>query len=136
MGEDRLAVLSAMRPWALSDAELVAGVDAVQALAVEVQATLVRPIRKALTERDRGCAFPACDRDARWTDAHHMIHWSAGGPSSVDNAVLVCSYHHDELHKTDNWTVFLDNDGLPTFIPPAHIDPQQKPRRNRYHRRP
>jgi hypothetical protein len=93
------------------------------------------PMRKALTERDRGCAFPGCDRDARWTDAHHMIHWSAGGSSSVDNAVLVCGFHHDELHKPDNWTVFLDTDGLPTFIPPTHVDPEQRPQRNKYHRR-
>jgi hypothetical protein len=97
--------------------------------------SITGPMRTALTEQDRGCAFPGCDRDARWTDAHHMIHWSVGGPSSVDNAVLVCSFHHDELPEPDNWTVFLDVDGLPTFIPPAHIDPEQKPRRNKYHRR-
>jgi hypothetical protein len=92
-------------------------------------------LRRALVARDRGCAFPGCDRDARWADAHHVRHWSHGGPTALDNLVLLCSFHHDELHKPDNWTVFLDTDGLPTFIPPAHVDPDQKPRRNKYHRR-
>jgi hypothetical protein len=29
----------------------------------------------------------------------------------------------------------LAPDGFPTFTPPRHIDPQQAPRRNGYHRR-
>jgi hypothetical protein len=28
------------------------------------------PLRRALHIRDRGCAFPDCDRPPRWTDAH------------------------------------------------------------------
>jgi hypothetical protein len=52
-----------------------------------------------------------------------MRHWSHGGPTAVHNLVLVCAYHHGELHKPDNWTVSLDTDDLPTFIPPAHVDP-------------
>jgi hypothetical protein len=31
--------------------------------------------------------------------------------------------------------VRLGEDRLPEFIPPSYVDPQQKPRRNRYHRR-
>jgi hypothetical protein len=31
--------------------------------------------------------------------------------------------------------VFIATDGLPTFIPPAHVDPERKPVRNKYHRR-
>ncbi len=97
--------------------------------------TVSGPMRKALVERDRGCGFPGCDRDARWTAAHHIAHWSVHGETSVDNAVLVCTFHHAELHKPDNWTVFLDRDGLPTFISPKHIDPLQRPQRNKYRRR-
>jgi hypothetical protein len=92
-------------------------------------------IRRALVARDRGCAFPGCDRDARWADAHHVRHWSHGGPTALDNLVLLCSFHHGEIHEPDNWTVFIAPDGLPTFIPPRHVDPEQKPVRNKYHRR-
>ncbi|WP_427017801.1 HNH endonuclease signature motif containing protein [Pseudarthrobacter sp. P1] len=35
---------------------------------------LVPPhIRRALLIRDRGCAFPGCDRPPQWTDAHHIV---------------------------------------------------------------
>jgi hypothetical protein len=93
------------------------------------------PLRRALLARDRGCAFPGCDRNARWAAAHHIRHWAYFGPTELDNLVLVCAYHHGELHKPDSWTVFIDTDGLPTFIPPTHIDPLQRPQRNRYHPR-
>jgi hypothetical protein len=93
------------------------------------------PLRRALIVRDNGCAFPGCDRPSRWCDGHHMIHWSDGGPTSLNNAVLLCGHHHRLLHHSD-WRARLNpTDGLPEFIPPAYIDPQQLPRRNRYHRR-
>ena len=92
-------------------------------------------IRRAMLIRDRACAFPGCDRDARWADAHHLRHWSQGGPTSLENLVLLCSYHHGEIHRPDGWTVFMDTDSYPTFIPPAYIDPRQRPQRNKYHRR-
>ena len=97
--------------------------------------TVPGPLRRAVVARDRGCSFPGCDRSPRWTDAHHLRHWSYGGPTALDNLALVCGFHHGELHKPDSWTAFIDTDGLPTFIPPAHVDPLQRPRRNRYHRR-
>ena len=93
-------------------------------------------LRQALIVRDRGCGFPGCDRLPRWCDAHHVRHWQAGGPTCLSNIVLLCGFHHGEIHKADNWTVFIAADGLPTFIPPKHVDPEQRPRRNRYHRRP
>jgi hypothetical protein len=92
-------------------------------------------LRTALTARDRGCAFPSCDRDARWAEGHHVIHWSLGGPTCLDNLVLLCGHHHAEIHKADGWKVFIAPDGFPIFIPPPHVDPDQEPRRNRYHRR-
>jgi hypothetical protein len=93
------------------------------------------PLRTALEARDRGCCFPGCDRPSRWTQAHHVVHWSLGGPTCLDNLLLLCAFHHGEVHKPDGWTVFMAPDGLPTFLPPKHIDPLRRPQRNQYHRR-
>ncbi|HEX8627445.1 MAG TPA: HNH endonuclease, partial [Catenuloplanes sp.] len=92
------------------------------------------PLRRALVLRDRGCAFPGCDRPPRWCDGHHIDSWVDGGPTSLSNAVLLCRHHHRVIHHT-RWTVRLGHDGLPEFIPPQFIDPHQRPRRNTYHHR-
>ncbi|MCW2642543.1 MAG: hypothetical protein JWP76_4849, partial [Dactylosporangium sp.] len=93
------------------------------------------PIRRALVLRDRGCAFPGCDRPPRWCDGHHITHWADGGPTNLTNAVLLCGHHHRLIHHS-NWQIRQSpTDGLPDFIPPQYIDPQQRPQRNRYHRR-
>jgi hypothetical protein len=93
------------------------------------------PLRRALVLRDRGCAFPGCDRPPRWTDAHHVRHWSDGGPTDLSNLVLLCGYHHRLIHHSE-WQVKINpKDGTPEFTPPAYIDADQLPRRNRYHRR-
>lgn len=92
------------------------------------------PMRRALVVRDKGCAFPLCDRPALWCDAHHMVSWLDGGPTSVANGVLLCRHHHRLIH-CGKWAVRLGTDGLPEFIPPAYIDPARRPRRNLYHRR-
>ena len=90
--------------------------------------------RTAVLLRDRGCAFPGCERPPRWTDIHHIVPWSEGGSTDRDNGVALCRHHHRLIHTTD-WTVRLGPDKRPEFIPPVHIDPSQQPRRNPYHQR-
>ncbi|WP_427008052.1 DUF222 domain-containing protein [Pseudarthrobacter sp. H2] len=89
-------------------------------------------IRKALTARDQGCAFPGCTIPAPWCEAHHISYWSRGGTTSTDNGTLLCGHHHHLVHK-EQWTIQLRT-GIPWFIPPPHIDPRQVPRRNHYFR--
>ena len=91
--------------------------------------------RRALAVRDGGCAWPGCDIPAAWTDAHHMIHWAQGGKTELDNAVLLCAYHHGYIHRSTNeWTARLNpDDRKPEFLPPRWIDPERKPRRNHLH---
>jgi len=96
--------------------------------------TISGPLRRAVVLRDGGCAFPGCDRPARWCQAHHVVHWADDGPSTLDNAVLLCSYHHRSVHH-HGWEVRLGADRRPEFIPPPHIDPHRRPRRNPYHHR-
>nr|WP_231980412.1 HNH endonuclease signature motif containing protein [Tessaracoccus coleopterorum] len=51
---------------------------------------VTKAIRAALTQRDKGCAFPLCDAPASACEAHHIRPWWAGGRTSIDNMVLLC----------------------------------------------
>src|SRR5262249_9492421 len=90
--------------------------------------------RQAVLLRDGGCGFPGCDRPPRWADIHHITPWAEGGRTPRDNAVAWCSYHHRQVHH-GGWTVQIGPDKRPEFIPPTHVDPAQRPRRNPYHPR-
>ncbi|MFG1784975.1 DUF222 domain-containing protein [Rhodococcus oryzae] len=86
-----------------------------------------RKLRRALNSRDCGCAFPGCGRPAAWTEGHHIIHWSNGGPTNLSNLVLLCRFHHTTIHRGD-WTVTISkDDGHPWFTPPTWIDPRRQP---------
>ncbi|MEO7745805.1 MAG: DUF222 domain-containing protein, partial [Actinomycetota bacterium] len=85
--------------------------------------TVNAPMWAALIVRDRCCAFPGCDTPTSRCDAHHVVHWADGGPTSLANLVLPCRYHHqrvihDDQHQ-DRWSVRIDDDsGRPVFDPP------------------
>ncbi|MDT3440945.1 DUF222 domain-containing protein [Pseudofrankia sp. BMG5.37] len=95
---------------------------------------LVPPsLRRALAARDGGCVFPGCQKNATWTDAHHIDHWLSGGETNLDNLALLCGFHHRTVHRGE-WAVVMGPDGHPYFVPPYSVDPQRKPRRNPLHR--
>ncbi|MCJ0979155.1 HNH endonuclease [Rhodococcus sp. ARC_M12] len=85
--------------------------------------------RKALTARDHGCAFPGCGKPAAWTEGHHIWHWADGGPTDMNNLVLLCGFHHRLMHHSD-WEVFIGTDNHPWFVPPATVDPYRQPRQS------
>ncbi|GAB3547311.1 hypothetical protein GCM10027404_09080 [Arthrobacter tumbae] len=87
-------------------------------------------LRRALVARDKGCAFPDCTTPATWCEAHHTIPWATGGTTNLNHGVLLCSWHHHQIHQ-GNWTVESIN-GIPWFTPPKYLDPHQTPKRNRY----
>ncbi|EOM77598.1 HNH endonuclease [Rhodococcus rhodnii] len=83
---------------------------------------LVTPAqRRALTVRDRGCAFPNCPVPSLWCEAHHVTHWADGGGTDLDNMVLLCGAHHRHVHHSE-WTITSTPRGRPTFTPPG-VDP-------------
>jgi len=84
--------------------------------------------RLALWARDRGCTFPGCSAPPGWTEVHHVIEAQAGGPTSTDNGVLLCDWHHDH-HSRIGWRCEF-RDGTPYWIPPSWLDSEQRPRRN------
>jgi hypothetical protein len=91
-------------------------------------------LRRAVTIRDRGCAFPGCDRRPRQCDVHHVIHWADGGETCLENCCLLCSRHHREVHET-GWEITIYPDRV-EFIPPGILDPLRKPLTNPYWHRP
>ncbi len=75
--------------------------------------TVPSPIRRALEVRDTGCRFPGCT--ARRCDAHHVVHWADGGPTSLDNLMLLCRQHHRLLHE-GGYTVYSSAGGTFRFV--------------------
>jgi hypothetical protein len=71
MGEDRLAVLSAMRPRALSDAELVAAVDLAHALRIEADAVSLRLLREF--DARNAAAAAGASSAAVWCRNRHLV---------------------------------------------------------------
>lgn len=59
---------------------------------------------KVLRLRDRHCRWPGCQRPAPWCDAHHIQHWANGGPTDLDNLILLCRHHHTLTHQA-GWTI-------------------------------
>jgi Domain of unknown function (DUF222)/HNH endonuclease len=83
----------------------------------------------ALIAREGGCSFPGCDHPPQWCDRHHIIDWIDGGPTDLDNLTLLCRYHHTHFLQK-GWTCRMSADGLPEWIPPRWIDPEQRPQLN------
>ena len=73
-------------------------------------------LRRALRLRDRTCRFPGCHA-TRHLHAHHVHHWADGGPTDLDNLVLVCSHHHRFVHE-HRWDIEVSRDGVHRFRPP------------------
>ncbi len=69
-------------------------------------------IRRAVTLRDRHCAWPGgCDRSPSACDVHHIRHKQHGGATSVSNCALFCEYHHETCIHRWHWQVSLHPDG-------------------------
>jgi len=51
---------------------------------------------------------------AHWCDAHHIVHWVDGGPTTVVNAALLCGRHHEIVHRDRLIAQVLDPPADPT----------------------
>ena len=83
------------------DAEILPVVLGSRSQVLDVGRThrLVTPgIWRALVGRDRHCAFPGCTRMPMACDAHHVRHWADGGPTALDNLVLLCRHPPPVIH--------------------------------------
>ncbi|GAB3124883.1 HNH endonuclease signature motif containing protein [Glaciibacter psychrotolerans] len=91
-----------------------------------------RAQRRAILARDGGCGVPGCDAPAQWLEFHHVIPWSKGGVTEVDNGVALCWRHHHTI-ETSGWEIMMVN-GRPRVKAPAWIDPSRTWRDANRHR--
>ena len=90
-----------------------------QPLDIGWAASIPPAIRRAVTLRDRHCAWPGgCDRPASACDVHHIRHQGDGGETSVSNCGLFCGFHHDVCIHRWGWRVALHPDGTWTAASP------------------
>jgi hypothetical protein len=90
-----------------------------------------RAMRRALNYRDKGCVV--CGAPPIQCDAHHLIHWIDGGPTTITNLVLLCRAHHIQTHHS-RWTITIERGRVhvtrPTWAepPPARLNRKRPPR--------
>lgn len=89
-------------------------------------------LRAAVAARDGGCAAPGCTAPISWCQTHHHQPAREGGPTAVNNGVLLCRHDHALADRGDWQIEFIDD--VPYFRAPMYHDPWQTPRRNTYWR--
>ena len=98
--------------------------------------------RKLIEDRDGGCRFPGCVTTG-FLENHHLVPWSEGGATDVENLASLCPRHHRELHQghftisgnpsTPGGLIFRDRFGTigrhvpQTIPPPTHPPPAEQP---------
>jgi hypothetical protein len=105
-----------------------------ETIAVGRMSRVVQPwMNRELKRRDSGCVY--CGR-RRGTQAHHVIHWAHGGPTDLDNLVLLCWRCHRMVHdqgfrlardQHGNVRMIRPN-GVPVRRHPAPMRPEMKER--------
>ena len=59
--------------------------------------------RREVIRRDRACRFSGC-ANATFVAVHHVVPWSLGGGTDLDNLVLLCKHHHGVVHR-NGWSM-------------------------------
>jgi hypothetical protein len=97
------------------------------------------PLRRALELRDGGCSFPNCFEPASRCEAHHIIPWWCGGPTTLNNLALYCPHHHalieprreltpdGQLKPNPNQWQATIHQGHGAVTPPTLTDPGHQP---------
>ncbi|UUT35065.1 HNH endonuclease signature motif containing protein [Microbacterium elymi] len=75
-----------------------------------------------LAIRDGGCRWPGCDRPAHYCESHHIDAWAAGGRTDVDRGILLCRFHHMQLHH-GGWTITRHRKDDFVLHPPGRAAP-------------
>ncbi len=101
----------------------LAGPAAAVSLPLDIAATtdtIPVHLRRAITRRDQHCRFPGCQQPPAACHVHHLIPRSEVGPTSLQNCLLLCSFHHLTAIHRWGWHLTLNPDGTTTATSPDH----------------
>ena len=77
--------------------------------------------RKAVVARDRVCAWNGCGVPPAYCQVHHVAWWHRdGGRTDLANAVLLCDFHHHEVHRLD-LGITRELAPSPALAPAVHV---------------
>ena len=138
---DRITAREARR--LACDAEILPIVmngDSVALDAGREQRLFTSTLRQLVIRRDQGCAFPGCDRGPADCEVHHIVSWFLGGVTSLENGVMLCTFHHhvvepDPKDPGAGWLIRLDARGNPEIAAPPGLGAPPGERRWRQHHR-
>jgi hypothetical protein len=100
---------------------LAPGIAASVSLPLDVGAvteTIPVHLRRAVTARDRHCRWPGCHQPPAVSQPHHIIPRAQGGPASLTNMILLCTFHHLIAVHRWGWAIALLPDGTVTVTSP------------------
>ena len=77
-------------------------------------------LRRAVILRDKHCGWPGgCDVGPADSDIHHLVPWSEGGKTSLDDLKMFCKFHHQVCIHRQGWKVIMHPDGTTEAISPG-----------------
>ncbi len=77
--------------------------------------TIPAGIRTAVILRDKHCQWTGgCTQPASACEVHHVRHKADGGPTSLKDCILLCTFHHQVVIHRWGWTLVLHPDGTTT----------------------
>lgn len=94
--------------------------------------TATREQRRALAAMYATCAHPHCEVGFSRCRIHHVVWYSVGGATVLDNLLPLCETHHHLVHE-GGWRLELDPDRTLTWIRPdgqvwlVHHSPNRRP---------
>ncbi len=107
---------------------LVVDAEAVPLNVGRAQRTFKSHQRRTVELRDQHCAWPECAQIARFCDVHHLDHWAADhGETDIHRGILVCAFHHHELHTHDLDLVETPRSSTTAGPPRLPGDPDYEP---------
>lgn len=109
----RMACEADLIPVVLGGDGRVLDVGRSRRLATEAQ-------RTAIAAMHRTCVHPDCDTPVEDCRIHHLVPWSKGGRTDLDDLAPACEPHHHDVHE-GGWTLTMTPDRIATWIRPDGI---------------